>query len=87
MTFQQKQIADYIDKHGSITQMEATYELDITKLSTRVSEMIRAGFEIKKETIRTKNKFGKPIWFTQYSWKEKSEPEATDSQNLITERN
>lgn len=87
MTYQQRQIAEYIDEHGSITPIEAFQDLGITKLATRVSEMKRAGIEFKQERISSKNRFGKPVSFMRYSWKEKSEPEATDSPNLITERN
>lgn len=87
MTDQHKRIASYIDEFGSITPIEAFQDLGITKLATRVSEMKREGFEFKQERISSRNRFNKPVSFMRYSWRKKSEPEATDSPNLITERN
>lgn len=43
---QYKKISDYLDKHGSITPMDAFVSLHITKLSTRVGEMNRMGYKI-----------------------------------------
>ena len=45
---QHKRIAEYIENHGSITPMEAFMQLGITKLSTRINEMIRSGYEVDK---------------------------------------
>lgn len=41
----------------------------------------------QRQIAEYKNRFGKPVSFMRYSWRKKSEPEATDSPNLITERN
>ena len=38
---QADQIRRYVRQNGSITTMEAFFELGITKLATRISEMIR----------------------------------------------
>lgn len=63
---QQNRIRDYMKKHGSITQMEATHELSCTKLSTRISEM-RANGELIIGTMETGfNKFGEPCRYMRY---------------------
>ena len=44
---QHDQIINYMKEHGSITPYEAFLSLGITKLATRVSEMRRAGKDIR----------------------------------------
>jgi len=60
-------ILDYIDRFGSITPMEAFSDLGITKLSTRISELIRGGTDIKKEPVKTVTRLGKATTFMRYS--------------------
>ena len=45
---QHARILRYMETHKGITPMEAFSELGITKLATRVGEMIRNGIEIVK---------------------------------------
>ena len=67
---QKEQILDYLNRFKTITPMEAFADLGITKLATRVSEMRREGIEFNIETIKSKNRFGKPVWYAKYSLKE-----------------
>ena len=59
-------ILEYIEEHGSITTMEAFVNLGITKLSTRVSEMIRRGVKITKKTVTVPDRRGKLCRVTRY---------------------
>lgn len=68
---QKEQIIDYLKRFETITPMQAYGDLGITKLSTRISEMRRDGIEFKIETVKSKNRFGKPTHFARYSLKEK----------------
>lgn len=46
---QQKDIDKYLTKHPEgLTTIEAFEKLNITKLSTRISEMIKLGYKISK---------------------------------------
>ena len=63
---QREQILLYIKTYGSITPMEA-FELGITKLATRVSEMRRDGIEFNIEMVTGLNRFEKPIRYARYS--------------------
>ncbi len=63
---QKELIREYIKVHGSITQMDANFDLSITKLSTRISEMRRNGENIIGETEKGVNKFGVPCRYTRY---------------------
>ena len=63
---QHQRIREYIDEHGTITPFEAWAELGITKLSTRINEMIRNG-EGYTGTMRTAvNRFGETVRFKEY---------------------
>ena len=63
---QQERILKYMDDFGSITPMEAFMDLGITKLSTRISEMIKLGFRIEKSMEFTSNRYGQPVRFMRY---------------------
>ena len=63
---QHKAIMDYLEAHGSITPMQAFSELGITKLSTRVSEMIRRGYRVRKIPTAGKNRYGENVRYMRY---------------------
>ena len=65
---QHERIAQYIDRFGSITPMEAFSDLGITKLATRIGEMIANGRQIEKQLIQGKNRFGEPVHYMRYRW-------------------
>lgn len=64
---QHDRILRYIKTFGSITPMDAFQDLGITKLATRVSEMIRDGIPIEKTPEKSKNRFGDPVSYVRYS--------------------
>ena len=55
---QHEAILKYLKKNKTITPMEAFWSLGITKLSTRVGELSRAGYVFKKERIKVKTRRG-----------------------------
>lgn len=59
-------IRDYMRDFGSITPAEAFVDLGITKLATRISEMIRNGEKINKEIETGRNRWGKPVFWMRY---------------------
>lgn len=64
---QHELILQYMDDFGSITPMEAFIDLGITKLATRVSEMIRDGYDITKKREKSKNRYGTKVTYMRYS--------------------
>lgn len=65
---QKELVLDYIREHGRITPMEAFSYLGITKLATVVSDLIRHdGVCIRKQMVKSKNRFGKPVIYMSYS--------------------
>ena len=67
---QRDAIIDYITEFGSITPMDAFFDLGITKLSTRISEMKKDGMKFKTETVKIKNRYGNTVCFFKYSFPE-----------------
>lgn len=63
---QHQQISKYLDEFGSISPMEAFMDLGITKLATRISEMIREGQKIQKEDETRLNRFGVKVTYKRY---------------------
>lgn len=63
---QKERIYQYMVTFGSITPMEAFSDLGITKLSTRIGEMIADGKRIQKTTERGANRYGEIVWWTRY---------------------
>ena len=67
---QHELIRKYILDFGSITPMEAFAELGVTKLSTRISEMISLGEPIHKQMETGRNRYGRPVSYMRYSFKD-----------------
>lgn len=63
---QHEKISNYIDSHGSITPMDAFSALHITKLATRISEMVRDGYKIEKVCEITMNQDGVVSRYMRY---------------------
>ena len=64
---QRELILNYIRDFGSITPMQAFFDLGITKLATRISEMRKDGMQFKIDTVTSKNRYGKTVRFAKYS--------------------
>ena len=70
---QRQLILKYIQDFGSITPMDAFFDLGITTLATRVSEMRRDGMQSKIESVKSTNRYGKTVRFAKYSLPTKEE--------------
>lgn len=49
---QKLRVLDYLNKHGSITTMEAFQKLSVTRLAAQIFELERMGIPIDRETVR-----------------------------------
>ena len=63
---QHERIIQYMNRYGSITPFEAFEDLGVTKLATRISEMIRDGVIIEKCPERRKNRYGEVTHYMRY---------------------
>jgi hypothetical protein len=67
MMNQRQRILAYIDQFGSISPFEAFKDLGITKLASRVSELIyQDGISIRKEYEQTMNRYGERVHYMRY---------------------
>lgn len=64
-----ERIVDYINRFGSISTMEAFHDLGITRLASRIHDLRSEGYDIKREIIRDKNRYGEPVHYMRYSFK------------------
>lgn len=69
---QKQAIVKYIEDFGSISSMQAYADLGITQLGARIFELKDLGYEFATTTVKAKNRYGKPIKYTRYSFKEKA---------------
>lgn len=49
---QTKQVLRYLEKHASITPMDAIRELGCMRLAARVRELKQAGYDVRSTTVR-----------------------------------
>ena len=63
---QNQMILRYMDDFGSISTMEAFVDLGVTRLASRIHEIISSGVAIEKEMVHSKNRYGKPISYMRY---------------------
>lgn len=64
---QKQRILDYMREKGTITPMTAFGELGITKLATRIGELIDDGYDIKKVWEHDVNRYGDRVHYMRYS--------------------
>lgn len=61
-------ILDWLERHGSITQFDAIYELGILRLASRISEIRKKyNVDFDVEMIEVKNRFGEKCRVARYS--------------------
>lgn len=63
---QNDRIIDYINRFGSITQLEALQDLGVMRLASRISDLRRLGYPIVSDTEIVKNRFGENCHVKRY---------------------
>ena len=66
MTTQCERILQYIEENGSITQLEALRELGCMRLASRISDLKRMGYPVRRKMEVSKNRYGEPVHFAKY---------------------
>ena len=66
MANQKNRILEYMRQHNGITPMEAFGELSITKLATRIGELIEDGYKIRKVWVDDVNRYGEHVRYMRY---------------------
>ena len=63
---QTRRVLDYIERCGSITQMDATKDLGVMRLAARIADLKEKGVKIETVMVDGVNRFGEPTKFARY---------------------
>lgn len=64
---QQERIVRHLRDYGSITSLEAMQEYGVMRLASRVSDLKKAGFPIRSEMVKGRNRYGEATSYARYS--------------------
>ena len=62
-----ERVLRHMKDYGSITSAEAMTEYGIMRLASRISDLKKLGFPIRKEMVSGKNRYGELTSYAQYS--------------------
>ena len=60
-------VYQYMKDYGSITPMDAIYDLGYTRLACAISELKKSGHCVRKVYETHKNRRGNPVTYARYS--------------------
>lgn len=60
-------ILEYMQKHGSITPLEALNHCSCMRLTARIHELREQGYNIRMEPVTVKNRYGRKVRVSRYS--------------------
>lgn len=62
-----EKILQYIEETGSITPLDAMREFGCMRLASRICDLKKAGYNIKREMETGKNRNGEPVLYARYT--------------------
>lgn len=68
---QTERILRHLQEYGSITTYESFAEYGITRLASRICDLKKDGYPIRREFVEAKNRYGEPVHFARYSLEER----------------
>ena len=66
-----EQVIRHMEDCGSITSLEAMQEYGIMRLASRITDLKKAGYPIRREMVSRKNRYGETVSFARYSLAER----------------
>ena len=76
---QNERIIDYMNRFGSITQVEALKDLGVMRLASRISDLKKRGHSIVAEIETVENRYGEKCYVKRYFLQDmKGEEHETD---------
>lgn len=63
---QTEKVLDYLERHGSITPLEAMNKLGIMRLGARIYDLKESGVKIITDRVSEKNRNGELVNFARY---------------------
>ena len=64
---QKSEVLRYMQTHAGITSIQAIEKFGATRLSDIIYRLKKDNYEIKKEQITTKNRYGHSVTYVKYS--------------------
>lgn len=64
-----ERILEYMQEFGSITTLDAFRDLGVSRLSARIWDLKREGYDIEKDFETAKNRWGQLVSFARYTLK------------------
>ena len=78
-----EQILDFMERNGSITQMDALACFGCARLASRICDLKKAGYNIEKETVKVRCRNGSFAYVAAYSFYKTKEELNAAYRNLI----
>ena len=75
-----EQILDFMERNGSITQMDALSCFGCARLASRICDLKKAGYNIEKETVKVRCRNGSFAYVAAYSFYKTKEEKIKDLQ-------
>lgn len=66
-----ERIIEYMNKYGSITQLQAYVDIGCWRLASRISDLRKKGYAIKREMVTVKNRYEENVQVARYSLEDK----------------
>ena len=63
---QTEKVLDYMERHGSITPLEAMNQLGIMRLGARIFDLKESGVKIITDRVSERNRNGELVSFARY---------------------
>lgn len=65
-TTQCERVLKYIEDFGSITSLQAVQDLGCMRLASRINDLKRMGYPVRKRSARATNRYGETVYFAEY---------------------
>ena len=59
-------ILNYMTEFGSITQLEALRDLGCFRLASRINDLKKKGYKIRREMVDVNNRYGEVVQIARY---------------------
>lgn len=59
-------VLEYLQKFGSITQLQALSDIGCMRLASRISDLRQQGYAIGRRMKTSKNRYGDDVYFAEY---------------------
>lgn len=65
-TTQCERVLAYIEDFGSITSLQTMKDLGCMRLASRINDLRRMGYPVRKRSAKAQNRYGETVYFAEY---------------------